>query len=210
MNRGTVVCLSTLLLSSAALAGPSALPAAADHAPLFALEIFEPEAGEVPDPRCGDTSRGVQPPADADLPADTVPVAVIQGSLPRGAASVDRCRFRVRFGTGSLVVYNSAETRVSKRALLRSGVRVVAMRDEQTGVLVAEKVAGRATARNEVERAYLATVDVTTRGAGEWTTTETGGTGRTFTFDVTAAEDETVGEASPVAIEFDTVAPVPD
>jgi hypothetical protein len=210
MNRRPAVYLSTVLLASVGLAAPTVQPAAADHAVLFALEIFEPEAGEVPAPICRDTSRGVQPRADLDLPAGTVPVAVIQGSLPRGAASVDRCAFRVSIGSGGFRVYKSAETRISKRPLLRSGVRVVAMRDEQTGVLVAEKVVGRATARNEIERAFLATVDVTERGILAWTTTETGGAGRTFTFDVTNAVDETVGDVSPVAIEFDTAAPVPD
>jgi hypothetical protein len=207
--RRAVLYLSALLVAPLTFAGATAWPAAADHATLFALEIFEPEPGEVPAPLCRNTTRGVQPGADADLPAGTVPVAVIQGSLRRGAASVDRCRFRVSIGTRSFVVYNSADTRVDNRRLLRRGVRVVAARDEQTGVLVAERVVGRSTARNEIERAFLATVDVTARGATEWTTTEIGGD-RTFTFDVSAAEDETLGGVTPVAIEFDTVAPVPD
>lgn len=202
--------MPTAMLAAAGLAVPTVLPAAAEHAPLYALEIFEPEAGEVPDPLCADTSRGVQPDADPDLPFGTIPVAVIQGSLPRGAASVDRCRFRVRVGSRSLLVYNSADTRVAKRALLNRGVRVVAMRDEQSGVLVAEKVVGRAVARNEVERAFLAVVDVVTTGATTWTVTETGGAERSFTVDVQSAQNELIGTPRTAAIEFDTAAPVAD
>lgn len=200
--------ISCAALSGAALlAVAPAAPAAADHATLFALEVFEAEAAEVPAPLCDNTSRGVQAAASTDLPNGTVPVAVVQGSVRR-PATVNRCRFRVRLGNGSVLVYNSADTRVDARRLLDRGIRVVAARDEQTGVLVAERVVGRATARNEVERAFLASVLVTDAGVTEWTATEIGGAGREFTFDVTAAEIEVA--AGTVAIEFDTVAPVPD
>ncbi len=195
------------LACGALLAGVPAAPTAADHATLFALEVFEAEGADVPAPLCGDTSRGVQAAASQDLPFGTVPVAVVQGSVRRPAA-VNRCRFRVRVGAGSVLVYNSADTRVDARRLLGRGIRVVAARDEQTGVLVAERVVGRATARNEVERAFLATVEVTSVGVTEWMATEVGGAGREFTFDVTAAEIEVA--TGTVAIEFDTVAPEPD
>lgn len=202
--------LSAALLASAALAVPTATPAAANHATLFALEVFEPEAGQVPAPLCNDTRQGQQPAPSADLPADTVAVAVIQGSLPDGRRSVRRCQFEVSIGTQRITVYKSADTRIDNRRLLRRGVRVVAARDEQTGVLVAERVVGRNGARNEIERAFLATVDVTGRDATTWTTTEVGGT-RTFTFDVSAAEVEAPADtAARVAIEFDTVAPEPE
>jgi hypothetical protein len=209
-HRRIALHLSAGLLAATTVAAPLAAPASADHATLFALEIFDPEPGGVPDPLCASTSRGVQPAASADLPAGTVPVAVIQGSLTRRPASVNRCRFDVSIGSGTFTVYNSAETRISARQLLRRGVRVVTARDEETGVLVAERVVGRSTARNEIERAFLATVTVTQQGLTEWTATETGTTPRSFTFDVQQATVEVVGAADVVAIEFDTVAPVPD
>jgi hypothetical protein len=211
MSSRSLRLLSGALMLSTAFALPAAVPASANHATLFGLEVFEPEPGEVPAPLCGDTSRGVQPPASADLPSGTVPVAVLQGSVRRPRV-VNRCRFRVSTGAERFTVYRSAETRVDNRPLLRSGVRVVAARDEQTGVLVAERVVGRSTARNEAERAFLTTVAVTTRGP-QWSVTEVGGTGRTFTFDMTVAEfdpPELALTGSPVAIEFDTVAPPPD
>ncbi|HWL97892.1 MAG TPA: hypothetical protein VNP20_11130 [Nocardioidaceae bacterium] len=160
-------------------------------------------------PLCRDTSRGIQPAQSAELPAGTVSVAVLQGSLPRGARSVNACRFRVNTGARRIMVYKGADTRIDKVTLLSSGVRVVAARHPRTGVLVAERIVGRANARNEVERAFLATVDVVDRGLTDRTTQEVGGTGRQYLFDVTAAEDESLG-ATRVAIEFDTVAPVPE
>lgn len=209
-HRHLAFRLSAGMLASVALVAPAAVPASADHAPLFALEIFDPEPGGVADPLCADTSRGFQPAASPDLPAGTIPVAVIQGSLTSRPAVVNRCRFRVSIGSGSFLVYNSAETRVSARRLLGRGVRVVAQRDEETGVLVAEKVVGRSTARNEVERAFLATVDVVTTGLEEWTIAETAPAGRVFTLDVRSAESEVVGAPDVVSIEFDTVAPEPE
>jgi hypothetical protein len=210
VNRRLLLTLSTAALAAAGLAVPTALTASANHATLYALEIFEPEAEGVPDPLCANTSEGREPAADADLPFGTIPVAVIMGSLPDRARSVNDCSFRVSIGSRSFTVYNSADTRVAKRNLLNRGVRVVAMRDEESGVLVAEKVVGRAAARNEIERAFLATVDIVNTGDTTWTVTETGGAGRRFTFDVQSAENELVGAASTAAIEFDTVAPEAD
>ncbi|MGH3315722.1 MAG: hypothetical protein ACRDO0_06210 [Nocardioidaceae bacterium] len=194
-------------VASAALAMP-AVPATATVGPLFALEIFAPE-GAVARPLCPDTSRGIQPAPSADLPADTVSVAVLQGSLPRGARSVNNCRFRVNTGARRIMVYKNADTRIDKVPLLSSGVRVVAARHPRTGVLVAERIVGRANARNVFERAFLATVDVLQRDLTSLTAQEVGGTGRQFLFDTTVAEDESLG-ATRVAIEFDTVAPEPD
>jgi hypothetical protein len=194
-------------VASAALAVP-AVPATATVGPLFALEIFAPE-GAVSRPLCRDTSRGIQPAPSAELPAGTVSVAVLQGSLPRGARSVNNCRFRVNTGARRIMVYKGADTRIDNVAQLRSGVRVVAARHPRTGVLVAERIVGRQNARNEVERAFLATVDVLQRDLDSWQTQEVGGTGRQFLFDTTVAEDESLG-ATRVAIEFDTVAPEPE
>lgn len=210
MNRRRTV-LSAVVVAAAAFAVPTAPPAAGATDTLFALEVFEPEAGEVADPLCNNTEDGVQPAPPAALPAGTVSVAVVQGSLPDGRRSVRRCQFRVSIGTQSFTLYKSADTRIANRRLLRRGVRVVAARDEQTGVLVAERIVGRNGARNEIERAFLATVAVVERGPAEWTTTEIGGSGREFTFDVASAEVEAPADTtSPVAVEFDTVAPVPD
>ena len=207
-HRSTrILPLAVTALAGAALAVPS-VPATATEGPLFALEIFAPE-GDGPAPLCANTTRGVQPAPSADLPAGTVSVAVIQGSLRRTAAANNRCRFPVRTGTGRIIVYKAADTRIDNVPLLDSGVRVVAQRDPDTGVFVAERIVGRATARNEVERAFLATVDILQQNATEWTVQEIGGTeNRQFVFDVTVAEIEST--ASPVAIEFDTVAPEPD
>jgi hypothetical protein len=206
-HRSTrILPLAVTALAGVALAVP-AVPATATVGPLFALEIFAPEPGDAT-PLCRNTNRGVQPAPSAELPAGTVSVAVIQGSLRRGAATTNACRFRVRTGAGSIVVYKSAATRIDKVRLLDSGVRVVAERDDATGVFVAERVVGRATARNEVERAFLATVEIVQQDLGEWTVAEIGGTDRQFLFDVTNAEIESA--ASPVAIEFDTVAPPPE
>lgn len=206
-RRTRFVPFAITAVASAALAMP-AVPATATVGPLFALEIFAPE-GAVPRPLCRDTSRGIQPAPSAELPAGTTSVAVLQGSLPRGAASVNNCRFRVNTGARRIMVYKGADTRIDKVALLRSGVRVVAARHPRTGVLVAERIVGRANARNEVERAFVATVDVLQRDLTEWDTQEIGGTGRQFLFDVVNATDESLG-ATRVAIEFDTVAPPPD
>lgn len=208
-RRTQLVPLAVTAVASAMLSIP-AVPADATVGPLFALEIFAPEAEGVAPPLCRNTRRGVQPAPSAELPAGTVSVAVIQGSLRRGAATTNRCRLRVRTGGGSILVYKSADTRIDKVPLLDTGVRVVAARDDVSGVFVAERIVGRNTVRNEVERAFLATVDVVERGQAEWTTTEIGGEDRTFVFDVVSAEDETLGGVSPVSIEFDTVAPEPD
>jgi hypothetical protein len=206
MNPRRLFPLSALLLASAAVTLPAGVPASANHTTLFALEVFAPE-GAVPAPRCATNNADVQPAASVDLPAGTVPVAVLQGSLPSG---VRGCRVTVSIGGGTTFgVYKSADTVVRKRPVLRSGVRVVASRDEQTGVLVAEKIVGRQVARNEIERGFVATVDVDSTGVTQWLTTEVGGLGRQFTFDVTGADVEP-GLASPVAVQFDTVAPVPD
>lgn len=216
MNPRRVLPLSAALLASAAVAVPAAVPAAADHETLFAFEIFDPE-GEVAAPLCSNPRRGIQPAPSEHLPAGTVSVAVIQGSLPRGAESVTspnrRCqRFRVSIGRSSILVYKSADTRVDNVAQLGNAVRVVAARDEQTGVLVAERVVGRQIARNEIERAFLATVTVEARSEPEWVTEEIGGTGREFLFDVVTApaEIEAAVSATEVAIEFDTAAPEPE
>jgi hypothetical protein len=214
MNPRRLLPLSAALLLSAAVTLPAAVPASANHATLFALEIFAPE-GEAAAPLCNNPRRGAEPLPSADLPAGTVSVAVIQGTLPRGAASVTSprrrgCqRFPVSIGSQRFVLYKSADTRVDNVARLDDAVRVVAAQDEQTGVLVAERVVGRAVARNEIERAFLATVNVVERGATQWRTTEVGVGGRPFTFDVTAAEIDP-GLGTQVAVEFDTVAPVPD
>jgi hypothetical protein len=204
--RSRILPLAVTALASAALAVP-AVPAGATVGPLFALEIFAPEPEAGGSPLCRNTGAGVQPAPSVDFPAGTVSVAVIQGSLPRGQRSTNRCRFRVRTGAGSIVVYKSAATRIDNVRLLNSGVRVVAERDDATGVFVAERIVGRSTARNEVERAFLATVNIVQQDLTQWTTVEIGGN-RQFVFDVTNAEIEST--TSPVAIEFDTVAPAPD
>jgi hypothetical protein len=207
MKRRHIVPLSAALMASAALSVPTAVPASGTTATLFALEIFAPEAGAVPGPRCATDAADQVPAATADLPEGTVPVSVIQGSLPNG---VRGCRVMVGIGGSQVAVYRSAQTEIRKRPLLRSGVRVIASRDEQTGVWVAERIVGRQTARNEMERAFTATVDVVSTGATEWVTTEVGGLGRQFTFDVaTAPADIEPGLGSTVAVEFDTVAPPP-
>jgi hypothetical protein len=209
MRRRHVLSLSAALMASTAVSVPSAVPASGATATLFALEIFAPEPGAAPGPRCATNVGDQVPAASADMPARTVPDAVIQGSLPNG---VRGCRVVVSIGGGqSFAVYKSAQTDVRKRPLLRSGVRVVASRDEDTGVLVAEKIVGRKTARNEIERAFTATVDVVSTGATEWVTREIGVLNpRDFTFDVaTAPADIEPGLGSPVAIQFDTVAPPP-
>jgi len=207
MKRRHILSLSAALVASAAVSAPAAVPASATTSTLFALEIFAPEPGAVPGPRCATNAADEVPAAAADLPAGTVPVAVIQGSLPNG---VRGCRVPVSIGGSQVAVYKSGQTDVRKRPLLRSGVRVIAQRDEQTGVWVAERIVGRQTARNEMERAFNATVDVESTGETEWVTTEIGGLGRQFTFDVaTAPADIEPGLGSPVAIEFDTVAPPP-
>ena len=211
MSHRRTGLLCGALMVSTAFALPGAVPASANHATLFGLEVFEPEPGEVPNPVCDDTTVGRQPPVSVDMPAGTVPVAVLQGSVRRPRV-VNRCRFQVDTGAQQVTVYRSAETRVDKRELLRSGVRVVAAQDEQTDVLVAERVVGRSTARNEVERAFTATVNVVSRG-DPWSVTETGGRGRRFAFDMSGAEFDPPGLAlagSPVTIEFDTVLPPPD
>jgi hypothetical protein len=210
MRRRNILFFSAALVASVAASLPAAVPASANHRTLFALEIFAPEPGGVPAPGCA-VNGGVQRAPSADLPAGTVRVAVIQGSLVGGAASADDCPFRVNIGARSILVYSSADTRIDKVPLLGSGVRVIAARDEQTGVLVAERVVGRQTARNEIERAFTATVDVDQTGADEWLVTETGGTARQFTFDVaTAPADIEPGLGDTVTIEFSRVAPPPD
>jgi hypothetical protein len=207
-RRTRFVPFAITAVASAALAVP-AVPATATVGPLFALEIFAPE-GAVSRPLCRDTSRGIQPAPSAEFPSGTVSVAVLQGSLARGARTVNNnCRFRVNTGARRIMVYKGADTRVDNVAQLRTGVRVVAARHPRTGVLVAERIVGRQNARNEVERAFLATVDVLQRDLTSWQTQEIGGTGRQFLFDTTAAEDESLG-ATRVAIEFDTVAPEPE
>lgn len=107
------------------------------------------------------------------------------------------------------MVYKGAHTRIDSVAQLRTGVRVVEAHHPRTGVLVAERIVGRQTARNEVERTFLATADVVDAGLPDWTTQEVDCTCRQYLFDVTAAEDESLG-ATRVAIEFDTVAPEPE
>ncbi len=206
-RRTRFVPFAITAVASAVLAVP-AVPATATVGPLLALEIFAPE-GPVSRPLCRDTSRGIQPAPSAELPAGTVSVAVLQGSLPRGARSVDNCRFRVNTGARRILVYKGADTRIDNVAQLRTGVRVVAARHPRTGVLVAERIVGRQAARNEVERAFLAEGDVLQRDLTSLTAQEIGGTGRQFLFDTTVAEDESLG-ATRVAIEFDTVAPEPD
>ena len=208
MKRRHIVPLSAALMASAAVSVPTAAPAAGTASTLFALEIFAPEAAAVPGPRCATNAGDQVPAATADLPEGTVPNAVIQGSLPNG---VRGCRVMVSIGGGqTFAVYKSAQTDIRKRPLLRSGVRVIAQRDEETGVLVAERIVGRQTARNEIERDFTATVDVVSTG-DTWETTEIGGLGRTFNFDTVAAPaDIEPGLGSPVTVQFDTVAPAPD
>jgi len=216
MRRHHILSLSAALMASAAVAVPAAAPASGTTSTttpptttptLFALEIFAPEPGAAAGPRCATRQGDVQPAASADLPAGTVPNAVILGRLPNG---VRGCRVVVAAAGQRIAVYKSAETQIRKPQLLRGGVKVIAARDEQTGVLVAERIVGRGVNRNEVERDFTATVDVVSTGADEWVTTEIGGTGRQFTFDVsTAPADIEPGLGSPVSVQFDTVAPPP-
>jgi hypothetical protein len=207
-RRSRLFPIAVTAAAGAALFVP-APPATATVGPLFALEIFAPENEPRSAPLCRDTLRGRQPEPSAEFPAGTVAVAVLQGSLPRGVRSTNRCRFRVDTGARSILVYKTGATRIDNRPALRTGVRVVAERDTRTGVWLAERIVGRNTVRNEVERAFLATVDVTDAGATEWTTSEIGGADRQFRFDVTAAEVE-AGTTTPASIEFDTVPPEPE
>jgi len=209
MRRRNVLFFSAALVASVAASLPAAVPASANHRTLFALEIFAPEPGGVSGPACA-VNGGVQRPPSVDLPAGTVRVAVIQGSLVGGAASANDCPFRVDFGARSILVYQGADTRIDKVPLLGSGVRVIAARDEQTGVLVAERVVGRQVARNEIERVFTATVNVDQRDAAQWLATEVGGTARQFTFNVAAAPaDIEPGLGDQVTIEFSRVRPPP-
>jgi hypothetical protein len=215
MKRRHILSLSAALVASAAVSVPTAVPASGTTstttpptttATLFALEIFAPEPGAAAGPRCATQQGDVQPAASADLPAGTVPNAVIQGRLPNG---VRGCRVVVRAAGQRIAVYKSAETQIRKPQLLRSGVKVIASRDERTGVLVAERIVGRGVNRNEVERDFTATVTVDSTG-DNWVTTEIGGTGRQFTFDTTTAPaDIELGLGSTVSVQFDTVAPPP-
>lgn len=211
MRRRHILSLSAALVVSAAVSVPTAMPASGTTTPtadLFALEIFAPEPGGTAGPRCATNAADQVPAASADLPAGTVPVSVIQGSLPNG---VRGCRVLVSIGGSRVAVYKSAQTEIRKRPLLRSGVRVIAARDEQTGVWVAERIVGRAAARNEMERAFVADVTVVSTG-DVWETTETGAAPRTFNFDVTTAPADIelgLGVGDLVSVEFDTVAPPP-
>ncbi len=209
MKRRHIVSLSAALIASAAVSVPAAVPASgATTATLFAFEIFAPDVGAAPGPRCAANAADAQPAPSADLPSGTVPDAVILGSLPNG---IRGCRVMVSIGAQRFAVYKSAQTQIRKPALLRNGVKVVAARDERTGVLVAERFIGRKVARNEITRSFTATVTVDSTG-NDWVTTEVGGLGRQFTFDTTTAPADIepgLGVGDQVAVQFDTVAPPP-